>query len=104
MDRDGESTVVDLILHGHVFRFENVEIADSFLETVFGASINRAALYREVMLGTTEAMLEDIFHELTPMEKIKGAIVLSRKYGKIYDPSSKLFSEADPTKVMHEAL
>lgn len=92
----------ELILHGHLFRFDAPDEATAFLETLFNASTNRAALYREVMLSTTEAMLNEIFQDLTPMDKITGAILLARKYGKIYDPSSKLFSEGDPTKVMHE--
>ena len=99
---DNGSTSTSLMFNGHCFRFETKEAEEDFLETTFNASMNRAALYRDIMLSTTESMLEDIFKEITPEEKLLGATVLSVKYGKIYDPSSKLFSTADPTKLMEE--
>lgn len=93
-----DSTSPVLMFSGHCFRFNSSEAAEKFLTVMFGASRNRAALYREMILSTTESMLEEIFQDITPAEKVMGAIILSGKYGAIYDPESKLFSSKDPSK------
>ena len=97
-----EGQTLCLIFSGHVFRFITEDSLNVFLDEIFNASTNRSALYKEVMISTTEEMLHYILQETieAPAEFMMGAAILSKKYGQVYDPECKLFKIEDPEKYL----